>query len=99
MPQEWQEIENIRIGLGTRFCQWCGYCQPCPQEVEVPYLMNIRGMWRLWPPEKFFPLLGEIVENAKNCIECGECEDKCPYHLPIREQIVEGIKFYESLRP
>jgi hypothetical protein len=99
MPQEWQEIESIRIGLGTRFCQWCGYCQPCPQEVNVPYLMNVRGMWRLWPPDKFFPLLGGIVEGAKNCIECGECEDKCPYHLPIREQIVEGIKFYEGLRP
>jgi predicted aldo/keto reductase-like oxidoreductase len=98
-PQDWQEIESIRSGLGTRFCQWCGYCQPCPQEVNVPYLMNIRGMWRLWPAEKFFPLLGEMVEGARNCIECGECETKCPYHLPIREQIVEGIKFYESLRP
>ena len=99
MPQEWQEIEAIRAGLGTRFCQWCGYCQPCPQEVNVPFLINIRGMWKLWPPEKFFPWLGEIVEGGRNCIECGECEDKCPYHLPIREQIVEGIKFYESLRP
>jgi predicted aldo/keto reductase-like oxidoreductase len=39
------------------------------------------------------------VEGGRNCIECGECEDKCPYHLPIREQIVEGIKFYEGLRP
>ena len=98
-PQEWQEIENIRVGLGTRFCQWCGYCQPCPQEVNVPFLMNIRGMWRLWPPDKFFPWLGGIVEGGRNCIECGECEDKCPYHLPIRERIAEGIKFYESLRP
>ena len=96
--QDWQEIENIRAGLGARFCQWCGYCQPCPQEVNVPFLMNIRGMWKLWPPEKFFPWLGEIVEGGRNCIECGECEDKCPYHLPIREQIVEGIKFYESLK-
>jgi len=98
MPQEWQEIESIRAGLGTRFCQWCGYCQPCPQEVDVPFLMNIRGMWKLWPPDKFFPWLGEVVEGARNCIECGECEERCPYHLPIREQIVEGIKFYEGLR-
>jgi len=97
-PQEWQEIESIRAGLGNKFCQWCGYCQPCLQEVNIPFLMNIRGMWRLWPPDKFFPWLGGIVEGGRNCIECGECEDKCPYHLPIREQIVEGIKFYEGLR-
>ena len=98
-PQEWQEIEALRARLGARFCQWCGYCQPCPQEVNIPFLMNVRGMWKRWPPEKFFPWLGGIVEGGKHCIECGEYEGRCPFHLPIREQIVEGIRFYESLRP
>jgi predicted aldo/keto reductase-like oxidoreductase len=37
------------------------------------------------------------MESARNCIECGECEEKCPYHLPIREMIVENIKFYEDV--
>jgi len=38
-----------------------------------------------------------MVESAENCIQCGECEEKCPYHLPIREMIVESIEFYERM--
>jgi hypothetical protein len=37
------------------------------------------------------------METAQNCIECGECEEKCPYLLPIREMIVENAAFYESV--
>jgi predicted aldo/keto reductase-like oxidoreductase len=49
-----------------------------------------------WPPEWFFSwgYVKNMVASAKNCIQCGECEEKCPYHLPIREMIVESIEFY-----
>jgi predicted aldo/keto reductase-like oxidoreductase len=94
-PQERQKIENIRAELGTRFCQWCGYCQPCPQEVNIPYLMNARTIGSYG--EDFFSQVAKAVESAKNCIQCGECEEKCPYNLPIREMIVENIAFYERV--
>ena len=90
-PQEWQQIENIRAALGRRFCQWCGYCMPCPQGVDIPYLMNARTIGSYG--EGFFSQVAKAVESAKNCIQCGECEKKCPYNLPIREMIVESIEF------
>jgi len=30
-------------------------------------------------------LMDEPLRSAENCIQCGECEAKCPYGLPIRE--------------
>ncbi|MBN1978052.1 MAG: 4Fe-4S dicluster domain-containing protein, partial [Anaerolineae bacterium] len=93
--QERQEIEARRAELGTKFCRQCGYCQPCPEGVQIPMVMITQGMWKLWPREIFFGWVGEVIDGARNCIACGECETKCPYHLPIREMIAENIAFYE----
>ena len=96
-PQERREIERIRAEADARFCRRCGYCEPCSQGVRISLLMNLRSFWKRFPAERFSTgWLAEGVESAQNCIECAECEDKCPYHLPIREMIVEHIAFYEE---
>ena len=96
-PQEQQKIEDIRAELSTQFCRWCGYCQPCPQELNIPQLMNIPNSLKRWGRGQLLSRLAEIVENGRTCIQCGECEDKCPYQLPIPEMILENIEFYERV--
>ena len=98
--QDRQQMDAIRAELGKRFCHQCGYCMPCPQEVNIPMVMITRGMWKLWPqdlfrdPEWWF---SKAVETGRNCIECGECEAKCPYQLSIRETIADNLRFYEQV--
>jgi len=96
--QEQREIERIRAEVGTRFCRRCGYCEPCPQGVSVSLIMVLRSFWKRLPAERFSTgWIASAVKSAENCIECGECEEKCPYHLTIREMIVENVEFYESV--
>lgn len=96
--REWEALKRIRARLGTRFCRRCGYCQPCPQEVQIPLLLNLRSFWKRMPAERFFVGgIAEAVEKARGCVQCGECEEKCPYQLPIREMIVENVEFYDSV--
>lgn len=94
-PQELKQIEARRAELGTQFCRQCGYCQPCPEGVQISMVMITQGMYKLWPRETFLEWMGEVMDGARNCVQCGECEEKCPYQLPIREMIVENIEFYE----
>jgi predicted aldo/keto reductase-like oxidoreductase len=96
-PQELQQIEARRAELGTQFCRQCGYCQPCPEGVSISMVMITQGMWKLWPRETFLEWMGEVIDGARNCVQCGECETKCPYQLPIREMIAENIAFYERV--
>lgn len=97
LPQEQQEIERIRAEVSTRFCRRCQYCMPCPQEIHILIMMNLRSFLKRFPPEKLTTIgIPEIVNTARTCIKCGECEEKCPYHLPIREMLAEHIKFYEQ---
>ena len=95
---ELRRIEEIRTELGTRFCRQCLYCMPCPNGVNIWMLMITQGMHRLWPLDTFLEWMEKPIESGRNCVQCGECEEKCPYHLPIREMIVENMKFYESVR-
>ncbi|MGD9101339.1 MAG: aldo/keto reductase [Anaerolineae bacterium] len=99
-PQEWQEMDDIRARVGTRFCRRCGYCMPCPQGVRVQSLMTLPVLWGLWPSERLLSwgYVTDNVQSAENCVQCGECEEKCPYDLPIREMMVEHVEFYESMK-
>lgn len=96
--QNQETMADIRAELGTRFCRQCMYCMPCQQGVETWLLLYIPNLWRLWPPGEFFPWADRVVESGKNCIQCGECEEKCPYQLPIREMIVENMEFYQRVK-
>ncbi len=97
-PQERQEMERFRAKVGTRFCRRCQYCQPCPEGVRISLLMILPSFWKRISAEQFAEDgVAKIVASAQNCVECGECEEKCPYHLPIREMLVENVEFYESV--
>lgn len=99
-PQERQEIERIRAEVGTRFCRRCGYCQPCPQAVQIPVLMNLESFLKRFPVERIVQgWVAEAMESGRNCVQCGECEERCPYELPIREMLAENLEAYDRLTP
>jgi predicted aldo/keto reductase-like oxidoreductase len=56
----------------------------------------MKNLFRLWPRERVIQVFGDDAETALNCIQCGECEDRCPYQLPIRELIQENYAFYKK---
>jgi len=94
---EQEEMEQLRQKLGTRFCRRCDYCQPCQVEIPISDVMVYPGLAKRLPPVRLFTgKFAEALEKAANCTECGECEERCPYHLPIREKIAEHVKLYEA---
>ncbi|MFC1860239.1 aldo/keto reductase [Chloroflexota bacterium] len=94
---EQQEMERLRQELGTRFCRRCDYCQPCTQDISISSVMTFPSRPKRLPPERLFSeASSELMEKAASCIECGDCEERCPYNLPIREMIAEYIDQYRA---
>ncbi|MFC2006898.1 aldo/keto reductase [Chloroflexota bacterium] len=94
---EEQEMRRLREELGTRFCRRCQYCQPCTEDIPISTIMTSRSFFNRMPPERFFSgIVSTAIEKAASCAECGNCEERCPYHLPIREMIAEHVEWYQE---
>jgi predicted aldo/keto reductase-like oxidoreductase len=79
-------------------CTSCGYCMPCPQGVDIPGNFGSYNEGIMFnKPEasrghygwlKFAYEEQGIFDRdlrAAQCIQCGECEEKCPQSIPISE--------------
>lgn len=94
---ERDEMQRIAAELGTRFCRRCDYCQPCSQNIQISTVMNTPSFFKRVTAQQIFTgWLGEAVEKAALCTRCGECEERCPYNLPIRDMIAEYYNLYEE---
>lgn len=93
------QIEKIRSELGKVFCHRCGYCVPCEQKVDIPGVFFFRPMVaRRLQRSRVIKMVEPAMESAENCIECGECSEKCPYGLPIPELLKENLALFKEYR-
>ncbi len=97
---ERKKMKQMAEELGTRFCRRCDYCQPCEQGIPISLIMTFPSFVKRLPPDWYLksPFIPEAMEKAKNCTECGECESRCPFKLPIREMLKEGYNLYEKVK-
>lgn len=67
-------------------CTGCEYCQPCPNKVAIPRILEMYNETVIYrSPDKgrlFYSWL-EPEQRADQCAECGECEEKCPQKIEI----------------
>jgi len=86
--EELAKIELINKELGSHFCRRCGYCTPCPEGIDIPTMFLLSGYKEryslgAWSEERY----KSQSARAIHCTECGACETKCPYDLPIRTML------------
>ncbi len=89
------EIEDHIFDSFNGICTGCGYCLPCPGGVDIPKMMDSYNMKILKnnSPDEILKRLNMYwdlpAQNALQCTQCGECEEKCTQHLPIIERLDE----------
>ncbi len=93
-PQDLEDMDKTRTEIGTRFCHRCEYCQPCPEGVLIWRVLLFNAQSRRFPPQMSIRMSKEPMETAERCVQCGQCEEKCPYELPVPEMIKESLDHY-----
>ena len=81
-PAMREEIERLRKELGDEFCRGCGYCLPCPAEIDLPIMMRISYfVKRNVEGSQFNEARLKQVARIDECVNCRSCVQRCPYHL------------------
>ncbi len=85
---EQEKIRIIRDSLGTQFCRRCNYCAPCSAGISIYSMFLMEGYYsrynlKEWAAARYLAM----AKTASDCIDCGVCESRCPYNLPIRQML------------
>jgi predicted aldo/keto reductase-like oxidoreductase len=90
-------------------CTQCRYCMPCPNGVDIPRnfsTFNTGVMYNAFEDARRRYLRRPEEERASACIQCRECEDKCPQDILIsewmplvHEVLGEGRAYNECVLP
>jgi len=79
-------------------CTGCKYCLPCPENLNIPVLINFRNAFELYGnAEKMksaeYGFLVKIPPST--CTACGKCESECPQHIEIIRALKETSEIFE----
>jgi predicted aldo/keto reductase-like oxidoreductase len=101
------EVHRLQRQLDPVRCRICRLCEPCPQQIPIGSILGTDVMYDHyrnmgsdlfekfpWDIEQIKNHVGERkkrIAAIQSCTKCGECESKCPYHLPIIEMLQHTI--------
>jgi predicted aldo/keto reductase-like oxidoreductase len=84
-------------------CTACNYCMPCPHGVSIPECFEYYNRGHMYEDDEqtkqiYSTFLSGFFDGtpsyASLCQECGECEEKCPQSLPIRENLKKVVEYF-----
>lgn len=82
-------------------CTRCNYCaKVCPNEIGISGTFTAMNMLTLYgdletaKKERTWQVDRHGKGPADDCIKCGRCEQACPQHIKIRDELARSIELF-----
>lgn len=82
-------------------CTRCNYCaKVCPNEIGISGTFTAMNMHTLYgdletaKKERTWQVDRHGKRPADDCIKCGRCEQACPQHIKIRDELARSIELF-----
>lgn len=77
-------------------CMYCGHCAPCPKGIDVASVTKFLNLAKAqgMVPETVREHYAALSHNAGECIACGACEKRCPFKVPVIENMKAAAKLF-----
>jgi predicted aldo/keto reductase-like oxidoreductase len=90
----YDRVREAYQALSVIPCTDCRYCLPCPSGVNIPRVFEIYNDLMMYGDENRAQMVYEAFmkadERADQCIECGECLEKCPQDIEIPDWLAKA---------
>ena len=79
-------------------CMYCGHCAPCPKGIDVASVTKFLNLCRAQGtvPETVREHYALLPHRAAECVACGACEKRCPFGVPIIENMRQAAAVFGS---
>lgn len=77
-------------------CMYCSHCAPCPQKIDVASVTKFLNLAKAQKniPETVREHYGLLPHHAGECTSCGACETRCPFGVPIIENMAQAASLF-----
>lgn len=87
-----QEAQTALSLIPSIPCTGCCYCAGgCPVKINIPQIFSSMNQYMIYDRLNIAKdSYADCISHggrASDCIGCGQCEDACPQHLPIRNHL------------
>lgn len=99
-----QQTTDVINGNIVIPCTGCSYCTDgCPMKIAIPKYFSLynadlqEAKDKGWTPQgEYYDRLTHNFGKASACIACGQCEQACPQHLPIIQNLKDVAAHFEG---
>ena len=77
-------------------CMYCSHCAPCPMRIsvaDVTKFLNL-ALAQGGVPETVREHYKLLEAHGGDCVGCGQCESRCPFAVPIRENMKKAVEVF-----
>ena len=77
-------------------CMYCSHCAPCPKKIDVASVTKFLNLATAQGsvPETVREHYAVLEHHAGECIRCGACETRCPFGVPIIENMKRAARVF-----
>jgi uncharacterized protein len=76
----------------TGACMYCNHCLPCPQQIDIAAVHKYYDLAKNLDetPATIREHYLALHAHASDCIECGDCEERCPFGVEVTQNMVKA---------
>jgi predicted aldo/keto reductase-like oxidoreductase len=95
MEKDFSEVFRKTLAVEGK-CVYCNHCLPCPSRIDIAqvnkYLDLATAVQKI--PETVSAHYRALTVNAEDCVLCGDCEERCPFRVPVRQRMEDAVQIF-----